>query len=77
MMIYSLVYSTSVFNGKTVGAGSGGCCSGIDGGGIIASGSLFVEAGTNIFFGSGFFGVTGTHSFSGETIISSHKYISQ
>lgn len=36
------------------------------GGGITETGSLGTEAGTNCFFGSDFFGVTGIHSFSVE-----------
>lgn len=55
-MIHFSFYFTSVVVGNTLCVGCAG------GGGIIAGG--FVEAGTNIFFGSGFFGVTGTHSFS-------------
>jgi len=60
-----LFYFTSVVVGKTVCTGCTGCtgCAGCTGGGGIID-DVFVEAGTNIFFGSGFFGVTGTHSFS-------------
>lgn len=56
-MIHFPFYFTSVVVGKTV------CVEGCTGGGGIIAGR-FVEAGTNTFFGSGFFGVTGTHSFS-------------
>lgn len=64
-------YFTFVIEGKTVCAGcTGGGCSDTEGGGIIAGGSFV--AGTNTFFGSGFFGVTGTHSFSENT---SYEYI--
>lgn len=62
--------------GKTVctgctGCTGGGACSGTGAGDIINGDSFcdaFVEAGTNIFFDSGFFGVTGTHSFSENNI---------
>lgn len=64
-------YFTFVIEGKTVCAGCkrGGCSGGCTGGGgIIAGVSFVVEDGTNTFFGSGFFGVTGTHSFSENEI---------
>lgn len=65
-MINLPCHLTSVVIGKTVCGGCGGCggCTGCTGGGGITVDSVFVEAGTNTFFGAGFFGVTGTHSFS-------------
>jgi hypothetical protein len=64
-----------VTDGKTVCTGCTRGCSDIVDNGIIADNSFVVDVDINNFFGSGFFGITGTHSFSMDKQYIIYKYM--